>query len=401
MNLGEAVAAARPRVIGALAAQFRDLDLAEDSFAAATEALLDQAETVSDVAAWLYVTARRKALDIMRRRGAEQRAFDASRMEAPIAEIIELPDPIPDERLRLIFICCHPALSLEARVALTMRIVCGVAVKHIADAFLVGEATMYQRITRAKEKIRKAGVPFETPGRRQWEERLEAVLLTFELAFTVAYRDSASSGGNDEVSAQVDRLSKMLVDLVPDNPEVLGLRALVLLTASRKDARLDPDGMMIPLSEQDPERWDSEQIEAARQMLDRAAEFESSGAYQLMTSIHLAHATRKFTGRTDWVGIVRLYDVLAVLRPTSVTAINRALAIGKANGAQAGLKALDEIDEGRMSRFLPYHAAKAHLHRDAGQSDLAKFHFETALDLEPSQAERLYLETCLEACSCN
>lgn len=395
---GAEIAQARPRVIGALAAQLRDLDLAEEAFGAAVEAMLASAAAPGDVAAWLYVTARRKALDQLRRRAVEGRAHAALEpLDAPMGEVIALPDPIPDERLRLVFICCHPALSPEARVALTLKVVCGVEAGAIARAFLVSEPTMFQRLTRAKAKVAQAGVPFETPHRRHWGERLEAVLTTLEVAWSVAYRDAAGAAEAGELADEVERLALLLVDLLPQEPEVHGLAATIILARSREGARLSANGTMVPLSEHDPAQWDRQRIDRAHRLLVRAQGLGTRGPHELLGAIHLAHATRLESGETPWSTIARLYDELARLRPSAVVGINRAVAHGRAYGAERGLAELAQLDEARLDGFLPYQVARADLLERAGQIAAARASVTRALALDPGPAERRYLEARLRA----
>lgn len=389
---GAGIAAARARVIGALAAQFRDLDLAEEAFGAAVEALLSSPAVPGNVAAWLYVTARRKALDQLRRRSAEERARAAlAPLEEEMAEIIALPDPIPDERLRLVFICCHPALAPEARVALTLRVVCGVETGAIARAFLVSEPTMFQRLTRAKAKVAQAGIPFETPARRFWSERLEAVLATLEVAWSVAYRDAAGKGSAAELAPEVERLALLLAELLPQESEALGLAATVLLARSREAARLDKDGAMVPLSEQDPALWDRARIDRAHALLVDAQALGERGPHQTLSAIHLAHAMRLESSTTPWETIAVLYDTLARLRPSAVVGINRAVACGRAYGARRGLAELALLDGERLADFLPYQVARADLLERAGDRNAAQEAFAVALALDPGPAERIYL----------
>lgn len=390
---GAEIAAARPRVIGALAAQFRDLDLAEEAFGAAVEALLSSAAAPGNAAAWLYVTARRKALDQLRRRASEARTQAAlAPLEDEMGEIIALPDPIPDERLRLVFICCHPALAPEARVALTLKVVCGVETGAIARAFLVGEPTMFQRLTRAKAKVAQAGVPFETPPRRFWAERLGAVLATLEVAWSVAYRDAAGAGVAAELAPEVERLALLLAELLPQESEALGLAASVLLARSREGARVDAAGAMVPLSEQDTALWDRARIDLAHGMLIRAQALGERGPHQTLAAIHLAHASRLESDATPWETIAALYDALARLRPSAVVGINRAVAYGRAYGAERGLAELAQLDGERLTGFLPSHVARADLLARAGQGEAARAAFTAALALDPGPAERRYLE---------
>lgn len=385
------IADARARVVAALAVQFRDLDLAEDAYAEAAARCLALEEAPRNVAGWMYTAARRKALDALRRRDAENRALQVAAMTGESAEIVALPEAIPDERLRLIFICCHPALALEARTALALKVICGLPVSAIAQVFLTGEATMFQRITRAKRKVAEAGIAFELPPRKAWGERLDAVLLTIELAFTAAYQDAGATR-DPELSQEVARLAALAAELLPDEPEVLGLAALVWLARSREAARVDEVGAMVPLSQQDTAKWDMAGIGQARDWLDAAASHGASGPYQVMAAIQLTHARRVFDGRTDWQAVTRLYDVLLALRPGPVTALNRALALAKVEGADAGLAALDAIDGNRLANARPWHVAQADLLAKAGRGEEAAQALARALALDPPRAERLWLE---------
>lgn len=391
MTLAREIVEARPRVVAALAVQFRDLDLAEDGFAEAAAKCLQLAEAPRKLEGWLFTVARRKALDAIRRREAEARAVDGAALTTDMAEILELPEPIADERLRLIFICCHPALALEARTALALKVICGLPVPEIAKLFVTSEATMFQRITRAKRKVAEAGIAFELPPRKLWAERLDAVLLTLELAYTAAYQDAA--GERDaELSEEVARLAAMVAELLPGEPEALGLTALVWLARSREAARVDGEGAMVPLSLQDTSRWDFAAIERARRWMDTAAEAQASGPYQVMAAIQLTHARRGFDGTTDWGAIVQLYDVLQAMRPGAVPLLNRAVALAKLNGAEEGLRALVAIDSERLRGSRPWHVAKGELLAASGRKQEAHDALTRALALDPPKAERLFLE---------
>ena len=394
--LARAIANARPRVVAALAAHLRDLDAAEDAFAEATAALLSSGVAPDRPAAWLYTAARRKAVDAIRRREAEARAVDGAALVGErdgndVAEILTLPDPIPDERLRLIFICCHPAIAPEARAALAMKVICGLPVSAIARVFVTSEATMFQRITRAKAKIHGAGIAFELPPRQMWGERLYAVLLTLELAYTVAYQDAGGEVA-PELSGEVARLARMVAELLPHEPEALGLAALVALARSREGARVDAAGAMIPLSRQDPAQWDLAMIEQARAWLDAAAAVGRTGPYQVMAAIQLTHARRAFDGRVDWRAILTLYDALMMMRPGAMVAVSRALALAQVEGAGAGLAALEKIAPERLTLARPYHVARADLLAKVGRVAEARAALNAALALDPPRAERLFLE---------
>ncbi|WP_298466897.1 DUF6596 domain-containing protein [uncultured Erythrobacter sp.] len=390
-NLAADIAHARPRVVAALAAHLRDLDAAEDAFAEAAEACLTLDTPPDNPPAWLLTVAKRKAVDAIRRRQAEERAADGASLVNDVADIIQLPEAIPDERLRLIFICCHPALALEARAALAMKVICGLPVSAIAQVFVTGEATMFQRITRAKAKIRDAGIAFELPPRKAWGERLDAVLLTLELAYTVAYQD-AGGEVDAELSEEIARLAQMVADLLPQEPEALGLAALVWLARSREAARVDAIGAMVPLSKQDTSLWDRAAIERARIWLDDAAVHAQSGPYQIMAAIQLTHARRAFDGVTDWYAMLALYDALLALRPSAMVWLNRAMVVAKIEGAEAGLTALEELPVDRLKSARPYYAAKAELLIQTGDREGAAQALDTALGLGPQSAERMFLE---------
>ena len=394
--LSRAIADARPRVVAALAAHCRDIDAAEDAFSEAAAACLAQDEPPDRPAAWLLTVGKRKVVDAIRRRNAEARAADGAALVTDMAEIITLPEPIPDERLRLIFICCHPALALEARAALAMKVICGLPVSAIAKVFVTSEATMFQRITRAKAKIRDAGIAFELPPRKVWGERMEAVLLTLELAYTVAYQDAAGET-DPELSEEIARLAGMVADLMPGEPEALGLAALVLLARSREGARLAEDGAMIPLSEQNPAHWDFDLIEQARRWMDEAAALRRSGPYQIMAAIQLTHARRAFDGSTDWGAILTLYDVLLAMRPGPMVALNRVMAVAKIEGPEAGLELLEQLPLARLKSARPFLAARGELLQRTGERERAAEALGTALELDPPRAERLFLERKLRA----
>lgn len=393
--LAGAIIAARPRVMAALAAHLRDLDAAEDGFAEAAASCLALPEPPRDVPAWLFVAAKRRAVDAIRKGEAEARGRDALAEVSVMAEILNLPEPIPDERLRLLFICCHPALGPEVRAPLALKVICGLPVGVIARLFVVSEPTMFQRITRAKAKVREAGIAFELPPRRDWPERLGAVLLALELAFTAAYADAGgelSAALEDDLGAEVERLALLVAELLPDEPEALGLAALVLLARSRHAARVDADGAMVPLSLQDAARWDFARIDQARQLMDAAAGLSRSGAYQVMAAIQLTHARRAFDGTVDWGAVLRLYDVLLALRPSPMVASSRALALAQVEGAEAGLAAVAELPADRLALARPFHVARADLLARAGRAEEAQAALDAALALDPPKAERLWLE---------
>jgi RNA polymerase sigma-70 factor (ECF subfamily) len=397
----KAIAAARTRVVAALAARLRDLDLAEDSFADACASALAAwpQQAPRDPGAWLWRASLRRAIDARRRAAVRARVRPDTPAPPPTPEeaLMSAQEPIPDERLRLIFVCCHPAIAPEARAALTLKVVCGLSTERLARAFLTAEPAMLQRITRAKRKIAQAGVPFEVPGPAAWPERLEAVLATLEIAYAQAYEDAALAGDAAPFAAEVLRLSGLLAELMPDDPEVLALAALVRFAEARRPARLDDHGAMVPTHEQDTALWNRALADDGARLMARAADLGRSGPRQILAAIHGAHLARLEIGHTPWRDIVRLYDVLMALRPTPVTAVNRAVAVGEAFGPEQGLSALAEIAPERLDRWLPWHAARAGLFAAAGRRREAAEALRAALALGPPPAERLFLERRLRA----
>lgn len=399
LGLGPAISAARPRVVAALAARLRDLDLAEDAFADASAAALvawpNQAPR--DPAAWLWRAALRRAIDARRRAAVRDRAvLDAPEPQpTPEEALMAAQQPIPDERLALIFVCCHPALAPDSRAALTLKVVCGLSTPRLARAFFVAEPAMLQRITRAKRKIASAGVPFEIPSRDAWPERLEAVLSTLEIAYAQAYEDAALADRDvAPLAEEVLRLSGLLAELLPQEPEALGLAALVRFAEARRPARLDDLGAMVPPHLQDTDLWRADLVAEGAALLDAAARLRRSGPRQILAAIHATHCTRAQTGAaTDWSAIAALYDILVQVRPHPATAVNRAVAIGEARGADAGLVELARIKG--VADWLPYQAALAGLNARAGRREDARAAYRAALALGPAAAERLYLEAQL------
>jgi RNA polymerase sigma-70 factor, ECF subfamily len=393
----EELANARPRVIAALVGFCRDFAIAEDAYSDAVEALLrlPPERQPDNVAGWLFVTAKRRTLDAMRRaRGGEALAAGLALIQEDVAmgaDVLAFPDPIPDDQLRLIFAACHPAIASDIRVALSLQILFGVGIDRLAPAFLTVPSTLYQRLGRAKTKIRVAGIDFAVPERRQWAERLEAVLSTLELAYTIAYQDAAASLDTD-LAPEVRRLSALLVQLLPNEPEVLAVAALIAFGESRRAARLDAQGVMIPLSEQNIDLWDAAMIDEGVMLLDRAGALAQPGPRQLLAAIHLTHARRIHGQPTDWDAVAALYDRLVQLRPTPPTGIARALAIGRAQGPRAGLCALEELDGERLAGFRPYACARAELHGAVGDYVAAAHWLDAALSLDPPPAERLGLQ---------
>ncbi len=293
---------------------------------------------------------------------------------------------IPDERLALIFTCCHPALAVEAQVALTLRLLGGLTTPEIARAFLTNEATMAQRLVRAKQKIRAAAIPFRVPPDDALPERLTAVLATLYLIFNEGY-----SGLRHDLAKEAIRLARMLTGLMPDEPEALGLLALMLLQDSRREARVDGDGRLVLLDDQDRSRWDTDEIAEGRAIADAALRRRAPGPYQLQAAIAACHTDEA----TDWPQIVRLYEELLRLLPSPIVELNRAVALAMAEGPESGVAAIDEIDGLGGYRYL--HSARADLLRRLGRGSEARAAYERALALGPTGSERAFLEQRLSA----
>lgn len=393
---GRLIEAARGRIVAALAARFRDLDLAEEAFAEAAASAVEawRRDFPEDPPAWLWRTAFRKAIDLQRRARTRAAALhDAPPpQDTPEDAMLAADAPIPDERLRLIFVCCHPALEPASRIALTLKVVMGLTTARLARAFLATEPAMLQRITRAKKKIAAAGVAFEVPGPEAWADRLEAVLATLEIAYAQAYEDAALAKDGAGFAAEVLRLSGLLADLLPDEPEVLAMAALVRFAEARRPARLDETGAMVPLSLQEAHLWRGDRIAEGANLLDHAADLARPGPRQVLAAIHGAHLSRQETGVTPWGDIVRLYDALIRIRPGPVSEVNRAVAVAEAFGPEEGLRAFNDIPAAGLQSWLPWQAARAWLLDQTGQRLAAASAYDAALALDPAPAERLYLE---------
>lgn len=391
--------AAAGRVVAALAARFRDLDLAEEAYAEACLRAVSawHDRPPADPAAWLYHAATRVALDQLRRRAVRQRHAEA---ELPLldqdkeeADDMSLPDLIPDERLRLIFVCCHPALAEEARVALTLKTVCRLDTAEIARAFLVPEPTLAQRLVRAKRKIAEAGVPFEVPGPTLWAERLSAVLSTIEVAYAHAHADAAGSGPRADFGPEMLSLSRLLVALVPEEPDVLALAATIHFAESRRPARLDADGMMVPLADQDPGRWDRTLIEEGDRYLRRGFALRDRSVRLLKAGIHAAWCRRRsLIEPPPWRKVRALYDALLEVRDDPFVRLNRLVALAETDGVATAWAEFEALPADRFAASLPFHALRADLLRRIGRTAEAADAYRLALRLNPSVVEAKWLE---------
>jgi len=375
----------------------RDLDLAEecvqDAYAKALQSWASDG-VPSKPAAWLTTTARNRALDIIRRDALFRRAMPELVMDdvAPVEDVDV--DAIPDDRLRLICTCCHPALAREAQVALTLRLLCGLSTADVAHAFLVSETTMAARITRAKKKIAAARIPYRVPDAAELPGRIGAVLEVVHLLFTTGH--TATSGAELVRADLVERalqLARMLRALLPDDADVAGLLALLLLTDARRDTRVGPDGELVLLADQDRGRWDRARIGEGVELVRDALRRRPPSRYALQAAIAAVHAEAPTWEQTDWREIVALYGVLLQVWPSPVVALNRAVAVGLADGPAAGLAALDELTgEPQLAGYAYLPSSRAEFLHRLGRDDEARVAYEEALHFTSNAVERAFLE---------
>src|SRR5687768_1663847 len=396
-RLTEVVRDERGRLTGALVRVLGDWDLAEELVQDAVVSALQHWPTDGiprNPGAWLMTAARRKAVDRLRRHARyRERMTELTREASQMNAAIPTGGPMEaDDRLRLLFTCCHPALSREAQVALTLRTIGGLETAAVARAFLVPEATIAQRLVRAKRKIRDAGIPYRVPEAAELPARLGEVLRVLYLVFNEGYlASSGDAAERRDLARDAEWLTSLVARLMPDEPEVIGLLALMRLHLARADARFDADGSLVLLPDQDRSLWDGAAIAEAVDLLARAERMNQPGTYQLQAAILATHAMAPSWAATPWSAVVSLYDALLRIEPTPVVSLNRALAVAELDGPGPALAALEPLDE-RLSGYHLYHAARAEMLRRLGRTDEAREANRLALALTDNPAERRLLE---------
>ncbi len=378
------------RSVASLIRVFGDIDIAEDAVQEAYAVALSKWQTdrlPPNPGGWITTTARKRAIDRLRRESREREllmGMVATSFETDDPDVPEETGPVQDDRLRLIFTCCHPALSNEAQVALTLRLLGGLSTDEVARSFLVAEATMAQRLVRAKHKIKAARIPYRVPADHELPDRLRAVLSVVYLIYNAGLNSPSERG----LCAEAIRLGRLLTTLMPDEPEVAGLLALLLLTEARRASRIRADGSLVLIGEQDRSRWDRVSIQEGQRIVRWCLRRNQPGPYQLQAAINAVHTDAAKVGDTDWSQIVALYDQLLVVAPTSVVALNRAVAVGEVHGPAVALALVDRLD---LDSYYLFHATRADLLRRLGRESDAAAAYARAADLAPTNAERDFL----------
>jgi len=390
------------KLVAFLAARTRDVAAAEDALSEAFSAALDdwpRNGCPSNPEAWLLTVARRKAIDMHRARLRHEIAGEQLRVMAESLDAAAAESVIPDQRLALMFACAHPALDIGIRAPLILQVILGLDAAMIASAFLMSPTTMGKRLVRAKSKIRHAGIPFRVPEHEELPARLDTVLDAIYAAFSEGWSDP---GGTDVVRRDLIEeaffLARLVTELLPTEPEALGLLALMLHAEGRRRARRNGDGEYVPLAEQDPALWEWQMIEEAEALLFRASALRSIGRYQLEGALQSAHVFRRRTGRANWGEVVQLYDALWAISGSPVVAINRALAIAELHGARAGLNVMPNVAaDARLAEYQPYWAARAELLTKSGAHNEARHAYEIAIGIEREPAVRSFLQKRMSA----
>jgi len=378
------------RSVATLIRIFGDIDIAEDAVQEAFAVALRKWPfdgLPPNPGGWITTTARNRAIERLRREVRGRELLSEVATLSPGNDDPGMPKevgPVQDDRLRLIFTCCHPALSAEAQVALTLRLLCGMTTDEVARAFLVAEPTMAQRLVRAKRKIKAARIPYRVPEDHELSGRLRPVLAVVYLV----YNAGLTGPGEPGLCSEAIRLARILSTLMPDEPEAAGLLALLLLTESRRALRTRPDGSLVVLGEQDRTRWDRVLIEEGQAIVRRCLRRNQPGPYQLQAAINAVHADAPTVEQTDWWQIIALYDQLLAVAPTPVVALNRAIAIGEVRGPAAALALVDDLD---LDNYYPFHATRADLLRRLGRHAEAAAAYERAAAMAPTNAERDFL----------